>query len=164
LAAAVRDWAELAKIGQYYATQDMLGPSYGADTLGGYYAQLVDAHRAEQAQANRGAGASAAQGGTAGGGGDRRRGKKSGSGLFYQGLGMPPTTVIAAKAVKAADALAAARDALFRGVARPPPAVAVESAKASARSRDLAVVKSVAEKHLLYSEKAQFGGLPATCM
>lgn len=143
LAATVRDWLELARIGQYYATQDMVGPSFGADTLSEYYAELVAAHRAAKADQ---------QGGPLGGGPGGGR-KKSGSGLFYQGLEMPPTTVLAAKAVKVADAFAAARDALFRVFNRPPPpaaaalpAAAAESAKTSARSRERTVMNCVAEK------------------
>jgi hypothetical protein len=128
----VGDWVELARIGQYYATEDMLGPSYGQDTLKGYYADLVHAYRLEEEAAAK----DALQEGRSGTGSDdgtvsvegapgssgRRSSqgaqpdKKSKSGLFYRGLGMPPTTVLAAKAIKAADAFTAARGAFSRTV------------------------------------------------
>ena len=33
LLAQVADWTELARIGEYYATEDMVGPPFGSDTL-----------------------------------------------------------------------------------------------------------------------------------
>jgi len=129
----VGDWVELARIGEYYATEDMLGPSYGQDTLKGYYAELVNAYRLEEEDE---AAAEALQGGSNSGGHRTAESaslegapgstnsqstltKKTKSGLFYKGLGMPPTTVLAAKAIKAAAAFTAAREAISRAVPWP---------------------------------------------